>query len=93
MIALASDSSYYDKTAGNIREVRARGGYTVLVCGSDFAEPEAYAEKYFVLPPMPGYLSPLATVVFSQILALETAKLRGCDADHPRNLAKSVTVE
>lgn len=93
VIALASDSSYYDKTAGNIREVRARGGYTVLVCGSDFAEPEAYAEKYFVLPPMPGYLSPLATVVFSQILALETAKLRGCDADHPRNLAKSVTVE
>lgn len=93
VIALATDSLYYDKTAGNIREVRARGGYTVLVCGSDFAEPEAYAEKHFVLPPLPGYLSPIATVVFSQILALETAKLRGCDVDHPRNLAKSVTVE
>ena len=28
-----------------------------------------------------------------QLIAYETAKLRGCDIDKPKNLAKSVTVE
>ena len=90
MIALATGQRYYDKMTGNIREVRARGGYSVLVCGR---EPASYGEKIFMLPGISEYFSPLATVVFSQILAYEAAILRGCDVDHPRNLAKSVTVE
>lgn len=93
VIALATGQRYYDKMTGNIREVRARGGYSVLVCGRDFPEPASYGEKIFMLPGISEYFSPLATVVFSQILAYETAILRGCDVDHPRNLAKSVTVE
>lgn len=93
VIALASDGKYYDKMTGNIREVRARGGYAVLVCGKDFPEPQAYSEKAFILPAISEYFTPLATVVFSQLLAYEAAILRGCDVDHPRNLAKSVTVE
>ena len=93
VIAIASDGKYYDKMTGNIREVRARGGYAVLVCGKDFPEPQAYSEKAFILPAISEYFTPLATVVFSQLLAYEAAILRGCDVDHPRNLAKSVTVE
>lgn len=93
VIALATDRRYYDKMAGNIREVRARGGYLLLVCGQDFANPEEFSDDFFVLPAVSPAFSPLVTVAFSQILAYEAALMRGCDVDHPRNLAKSVTVE
>lgn len=93
VIALATDPGYYDKMTGNIREVRSRGGYVILVCAPDFASPGEYADDVFILPAVDPLLSPLQSVVFSQLLAYETALLRGCDVDHPRNLAKSVTVE
>lgn len=93
VVALASDQRYYDKMIGNIREVTARSGKVVLVCQNDFPSPAAYADRVFVIPPVPPMLSPLVSVVFSQLLAYEVAVLRNCDIDHPRNLAKSVTVE
>lgn len=93
VIALATEPGYYDKMTGNIREVRSRGGYVMLVCAPDFPSPEEYADDVFVLPAADPLLSPLQSVVFSQLLAYRTALLRGCDVDHPRNLAKSVTVE
>ena len=93
VVALACDKRYYDKMIGNIREVTSRGGRVVLVCSSDFPSPEEYADQVFVLPDVPAMLSPLVSVVFSQLMAYDVAILRGCDVDHPRNLAKSVTVE
>src|SRR6266508_569684 len=38
-------------------------------------------------------LAPIVVTVPLQLLAYHIAKLRGCDVDQPRNLAKSVTVE
>ena len=35
----------------------------------------------------------MLTIVPLQVLSYEIAKLRGCDIDKPKNLAKSVTVE
>ncbi len=93
VIALASDSAYYDKMIGNIREVRARGGEVILVCGADFPAPEALSDCVFRLPRTGRLTAPLLTVAFAQLLAYEVATRRGCDVDHPRNLAKSVTVE
>lgn len=93
VVALACDNRYYDKMIGNIREVTARGGRVVLVCQQDFPSPLEYADNVFVLPKCDPMFSPLISVVFSQLMAYEVAILRGCDVDHPRNLAKSVTVE
>jgi glucosamine--fructose-6-phosphate aminotransferase (isomerizing) len=45
------------------------------------------------VPRTPELLSPVTVVVPLQLLAYHVAKLRGCDVDQPRNLAKSVTVE
>ena len=78
---------------GNIKEVKARGGNVVLLCADDFENPEAYTDKVFKIPYLDGIFMPFVSVVFSQILAYETAYLLGCDIDCPRNLAKSVTVE
>jgi glutamine---fructose-6-phosphate transaminase (isomerizing) len=38
-------------------------------------------------------LAPIVVTAPLQLLAYHIAKLRGCDVDQPRNLAKSVTVE
>lgn len=40
-----------------------------------------------------GYASPIAQMLPMQILAYETARLKNLDPDHPRNLAKAVTVQ
>ena len=90
VVSLATDPAYYEKTASNILEVKARGAFVILVCGRDFENAESCADMVFRLPEDPTHLP---AVVFSQLLAYETAKLRGCDPDRPRNLAKSVTVE
>jgi glucosamine--fructose-6-phosphate aminotransferase (isomerizing) len=45
------------------------------------------------IPEVPEVVQPLVAVVPLQLLAYHAARLRGCDIDRPRNLAKSVTVE
>ncbi|MBK5262001.1 MAG: hypothetical protein JJE17_05415, partial [Peptostreptococcaceae bacterium] len=45
------------------------------------------------IPDCMDEVSPLLSVVPLQLLAYHIAKLRGCDIDKPKNLAKSVTVE
>lgn len=93
LIALATDPLYYAKTSANIAEVRARGGMAVLLCAPDFENAEQAADKVFRLPPLRAEFASLCAVVAMQLIACETARQRGCDVDHPRNLAKSVTVE
>ena len=93
LIALSTDPLYHAKTAANIAEVRARGGRTVLFCSEDFESPEQAADLIVRLPPLCAEFASLTAVAAAQLYACQTARLRGCDVDHPRNLAKSVTVE
>ena len=92
-VSICTDKKYYDKMIGNIREVKARGGCIILLHTPDFPHPEELSDLSFVLPLLDSHFTPLISVVFSQLLAYDTSILRGCDVDHPRNLAKSVTVE
>ena len=39
------------------------------------------------------FLTPLTAIIPMQLLAYNTALIKGYDIDKPRNLAKSVTVE
>ena len=93
VIALCTDGMYYEKMNGNIREVRARDCYLLLVHSPSFPHPEEFSDDRFELPEVPAVFTPIVSVVFAQLLAYETAVMLGCDVDHPRNLAKSVTVE
>ena len=45
------------------------------------------------IPEVTESLVPILASVPLQLLAYHIAVVRGCDVDHPRNLAKSVTVE
>lgn len=92
-VFIATQGPQYDKIMGNIEEVRARGGKTIIVATEGDKNIEKHADHLIVVPDVPELFQPLLTVVPLQLLAYHAAVLRGHDVDKPRNLAKSVTVE
>lgn len=92
-VFIATKGPQYDKIMGNISEVRARGGKTIVIATEGDENIRQYADHLITVPDVPELLQPLLTVVPLQLLAYHAAVLRGHDVDKPRNLAKSVTVE
>lgn len=92
-VFIATKCSQYDKIIGNIEEVRARGGRTIVIATEGDQHIVPYADHLVYVPDTLEGLQPLLTVVPLQMLAYHAAVLRGHDVDKPRNLAKSVTVE
>ncbi len=92
-VFVATKSAQYEKILGNIEEVRARGGKTIIVATEGDEQIEQYADHLITIPDAVDQLQPMLTVVPLQLLAYHAAVLRGHDVDKPRNLAKSVTVE
>lgn len=93
VIAVATQTSLYPKTASNVEQVKSRGAKTVVVC-RDSADVNPNIADYIIrLPETDDLLMPLVTAVPLQLLAYYTALDRQCSIDKPRNLAKSVTVE
>lgn len=88
VIALSCVDNLTSKMESNIREVASRGALVIRVQSAECDD-----EHSFVLPPLCEWLRPLMCASFFQLLAYFCALERGCDIDHPRNLAKSVTVE
>jgi len=92
-VFIATAGPQYDKIMGNIAEVRARGGKTIVVATEGDENIEQYSDHLISIPDAPEFLQPMLTVVPLQLLAYHAAVLRRHDVDKPRNLAKSVTVE
>ncbi len=92
-VFIATQCSQYEKVIGNIEEVRARGGKTIVVATEGDEHIKQYADHLITVPDTVEQLQPLLTVVPLQMLAYHAAVGRGHDVDKPRNLAKSVTVE
>lgn len=92
VVVTASDSGLFEKTVGSLREAAARGGKILLLASPDLPAVDA-ASDTIVLPRLPAFFASFASLPYLQRIAYETAVLRGCDVDQPRNLAKSVTVE
>jgi glucosamine--fructose-6-phosphate aminotransferase (isomerizing) len=90
---VATECHVYPKVLSNIQEVKARGADVIAVATEGNAEIRQYADHVLEVPRTPELLSPVVVSVPLQLLAYRIAKLRGCDVDQPRNLAKSVTVE
>lgn len=76
-------------TRGNIEEVKARGAHTMTIVTQNLA----VEGDQFVISNVEPLLSPLVSVLPTQLISYYTALGRGLDVDKPRNLAKSVTVE
>jgi glucosamine--fructose-6-phosphate aminotransferase (isomerizing) len=94
VIVLGPRDAVFEKTISNMQEVAARGGRIVLI-GDAHAEREAavQVESFLAMPDMAPTFAPIVYAATVQMLAYHTAVIMGKDADQPRNLAKSVTVE
>jgi glucosamine--fructose-6-phosphate aminotransferase (isomerizing) len=95
-IVVPSPDSPHDlhkKVVSNIQEIRARGARTLVIAHDGDEDVVPFANEVIRVPRCSPMLAPLLTVVPLQVFALHLAQAKGLDADQPRNLAKSVTVE
>jgi glucosamine--fructose-6-phosphate aminotransferase (isomerizing) len=93
VIAIACDIPGKDKTLGNIEECRARGARILgLVTEGDHEAAECM-DDYITVPRCHPLVATIPAVVALQLFSYHVARIRGCEIDQPRNLAKSVTVE
>lgn len=93
VIAIATQEALFDKMDSNIKEVRARGAKTILICHEKMQNTKECADIVFKLPKGSYFGNIFSSLMAVQLIAYETALLRECDIDKPKNLAKSVTVE
>ncbi|MFY7782042.1 MAG: glutamine--fructose-6-phosphate transaminase (isomerizing), partial [Tagaea sp.] len=94
VIVLAPSDEWFEKTASNIQETRARGGKVILVADAKgIAKAGALATATIEIPESDPFVTPILYSIPVQLLAYYVAVLKGTDVDKPRNLAKSVTVE
>jgi glucosamine--fructose-6-phosphate aminotransferase (isomerizing) len=94
VIVIAPRDAVFEKIVSNMQEVAARGGRIVLIGEKRAAEEAAVdIEHFLAMPDMRANFAPIVYAAPIQMLAYHTAVIMGKDADQPRNLAKSVTVE
>ena len=93
VVALLADIPGKEKTVGNVQECRARQAPVLGIVTEGDAEAAAYVNDAIFIPRTSPEIAPIVTVVALQLFAYHVARLRGCEIDQPRNLAKSVTVE
>ncbi len=89
VIAIISQKAINHNTRSNIQEVRARGAKTIIIATEAISD----SADDIILSDVHEFLSPLLTVIPTQLIAYYKAKELKLDIDKPRNLAKSVTVE
>ncbi len=90
VIAIVLDNSISDKTISNLKEVSSRGAEVIAITNID---KDDFSKYKILLDNHSEFLTPLTAIIPMQLLAYNTALIKGYDIDKPRNLAKSVTVE
>ena len=90
---LPSGGILYDKTLTNLKEAKTRGAGIIGLGGKDTPELKNLCDHYLPLPKLPEFLLPVLAVIPLQMMAYYISRSFGYNADRPRNLAKSVTVE
>lgn len=93
IIALCIQNSTYDKTLSNIKEVKAREAQVLAIVNAHDQDAAKICDEVLYLPEVDNFVAPVLSVIPLQMISYYTAKIRGCNIDQPRNLAKSVTVE
>ncbi|WP_320663682.1 glutamine--fructose-6-phosphate transaminase (isomerizing) [Prochlorococcus sp. MIT 1223] len=91
VISIASPGIVFEKVLSNSQEAKARDAKLIGI-GPNGSGMEIF-DFLFAIPKVSEWISPLLTVIPTQLLSYHIAAHRGLDVDQPRNLAKSVTVE
>tara|TARA_B100001093_G_scaffold180145_1_gene172739 strand:- start:2396 stop:4216 length:1821 start_codon:yes stop_codon:yes gene_type:complete len=92
VVFIAPNDHVKVKTISAMHECKARGARIILI-HEEGDEIASEADISIPIPRVHNLLSPLLTVIPTQLIAYHTALALDCNVDRPRNLAKSVTVE
>ena len=93
VIAVAPNNDLLSKLKANLSEVSARGGKLYVFADESIKFESDRSCRVINVPNCPDILDPIVFTVPLQLLSYHVAVMKGTDVDHPRNLAKSVTVE
>ncbi len=93
VIAIVTDDFVAPKTVSNMIEVKSRGANVLYITNKTDDLKDGLYDERLVIPRTHKLFSPLLTIIPLQMIAYEVAKIKGCNIDKPKNLAKSVTVE
>jgi glucosamine--fructose-6-phosphate aminotransferase (isomerizing) len=93
VFCITTKGSVYEKMLSNIEEVKARSGKVVCVATAGDKKIERLVDDVIFIPKTSEFLSPILSVITTQLFAYFVARSLKKDIDKPRNLAKSVTVE
>lgn len=93
VIAIATQEKVFAKTISNIREVKARGAFVILLTKEDAVLEDGVADIHIRIPKIGDRFTVFPIAVVLQLIAYYASTGKNLDVDQPRNLAKSVTVE
>jgi glucosamine--fructose-6-phosphate aminotransferase (isomerizing) len=88
VLVFAANDESEKEIVSNAMEVKARGAEVIGVA----TQKNQVFDEYLPVQPN-GFYTPLASIVYPQLLAYYIALEKKLDPDKPRNLAKSVTVK
>ncbi|WP_430604110.1 glutamine-fructose-6-phosphate transaminase (isomerizing) [Enterococcus sp. DIV0724b] len=89
VFGVITDQKTAAHTRGNLKEVESRGAHNFVIALASLAK----ETDQLIIPDVYPLLSPLVSIIPTQLIAYFATLQRGYDVDKPRNLAKSVTVE
>ncbi len=93
VIAIATQEHVFAKTISNIREVKARGAFVILLVKESAVVDENLADIQIRIPDVQDHFTVFPIAATLQLIAYYASLGKHLDVDQPRNLAKSVTVE
>ncbi|MFR3727433.1 glutamine--fructose-6-phosphate transaminase (isomerizing) [Lacrimispora sp.] len=93
VIAIATQEKVFLKTISNIREVKARGAFVILLTKENARVENGIADIQINIPDIGDRFTVFPIAVILQLIAYYASVGKDLDVDQPRNLAKSVTVE
>ena len=93
VIAIATQEHVFSKVISNVREVKARGAFVILLTKQSAVMDESLADFHIRIPDVEDVFTVFPIAVILQLIAYYASLGKNLDVDQPRNLAKSVTVE
>ena len=93
VIAIAPQEHIFAKTISNVREVKARGAFVILLVKDSAVIEDDIADVQIRIPDIADSFTVFPIAAILQLIAYYASVGKNLDVDQPRNLAKSVTVE
>lgn len=93
VISIITNDEIKEKSLSNAIEAQSRGASLYLLASENVDIDNLKIDEIVRVPKISEFYQPLINIIPFQFIAYEIAKLKDCDVDKPKNLAKSVTVE